>query len=446
MSFSDLSLNEDLVETVTHYGWKEPTPIQKECIPVILSGRDVVGLAKAGSGKTGAYLLPILDSILKKPRLNFALILCPTRELVIQTIDVCQKLGEKFGLKTMSLIGGQSADAQTSKLKKEKFHIFVGTPGRVGYHLAKSKALHLDKLRFLVVDEADHMLGENFEAELSIITESINEKRRTILFSATMCDQLKKLEKLCKNPKMIEVANKYDKSEKLEHAFVFLPEEAKECYALHLIKNSGVSAGKNRCIFYANTWRDAYRLCRIFNKFFSNEENSDKSFAVLIHGHMKQTERQESISDFRSGVSSVLVATDVVSRGIDVPDVDLVINYDVPVKPSWSDCVKSYVHRIGRTARASRIGRAVMLVSPYAVSHLKIIEETMGEKIPQIKWVPPEDSENITWRLQHINEELKADLKDESEQKMNALKRRAKTKHKGKHTNREVPLKKIKVK
>ncbi|KAK4469083.1 hypothetical protein MN116_006559 [Schistosoma mekongi] len=382
-SFRELGVCNEICDVVSTLGWVKPSEIQLKAIPAALHKKDIVGLAETGSGKTAAFAIPILQDLLSKPRHNFALILTPTRELALQIKRLLMELGDKFGLKVVCLVGGQHVEDQVRDLKRLKFHVIVGTPGRVVYHLENTKELRLNHVRYFVLDEADQMLEDTFEEQLAFIVTKLHPNKQTFLYSATMTQNVEKIQKVCtQSPVILEVSPKYGKVDNLDHAFVFIPDKERDFYLIYLLLLSSKSADNSQSIIFTSTWRESFRLVA----FLKNLTDLLGVDSAPLNGAMQQDKRQSSLFDFRTGRVSILVATDLASRGLDFPGVDLVINYDVPRRPSWSDSAKAYIHRVGRTARAGKHGRAVTFVTPYSVTRLKAIESALGERIPQLPW------------------------------------------------------------
>uniref|UniRef100_A0A0R3WWS4 RNA helicase n=1 Tax=Hydatigena taeniaeformis TaxID=6205 RepID=A0A0R3WWS4_HYDTA len=371
-----------------------------------LRGKDIIGLAETGSGKTGAFAIPILQGLLKKPHYNYSLILAPTRELALQIRQHFLDLGSKFGLKVLCLVGGQHVEDQYKSLKTEKHHIIVGTPGRIAYHIENSKELLLHRVRFFVLDEADRMLGGDFDSQLESILSKLSEKRKSFLFSATMTGNLEKVQAAClRMPVRLETAKKYTTVDNLDHAFVFLPDQRKDAYVVKLLVDLGGSTScESRTVIFVSTARESLRLGEILKTMIGRDR------VVILNGLMRQDKRGAALQKFKSGEATIMVATDLASRGLDIPEVQLVINYDIPSHPaSWSEAAKAYIHRVGRTARAGRPGRAVSLVTPYSVTRLKIIESTLGSQIAQLAWVDPCDSDpNLLSKVEEAAAHAKA--------------------------------------
>ncbi|CAK8696258.1 putative ATP-dependent RNA helicase DDX47 [Clavelina lepadiformis] len=364
ITFESLGIANVLCQTCAELGWKTPSKIQQEAIPVALQGNDVIGLAETGSGKTGAFCLPILHSLLEQPQRLFALVLTPTRELAFQIEEQFKALGSSIGIKTSVVVGGVDMMGQALVLAK-KPHVIVATPGRLVDHLEKTKGFSLRSLKYLVLDEADRILNMDFEAEVDKILKVIPRERRTFLFSATMTGKVKKLQRaaLCK-PVKCAVNSKYHTVDKLLQYYLFIPAKDKDCYLTAVINDLAGNAMIIFCSTCANTQRTALML-----------RNLGIS-AVPLHGQMSQAKRLGALNKFKSASLSVLVATDVASRGLDIPRVDVVLNFDVPTRS------KDYIHRVGRTARAGRYGKSVTFVTQYDVELYQRIEELIGKKLP----------------------------------------------------------------
>lgn len=324
----------------------------------------MIGLAETGSGKTLAFALPIVQALLNDPQPFFALIIAPTRELCVQISEHFQALGQSFGLKTAVIVGGLDLMAQTVALVNKKPHVIVATPGRILHHLENTKGFSLSQLKFLVMDEADKLLNMDFEAQLDKILAGIPKERRTMLFSATMTTKVSKLQRASLiNPVKVEASNRNDTARHLVQNYIFLPHKYKDCYLVHLVNEF---AGKTLLVFVI-TCKQALRSCLILRNL---------GFDVsTIHGQMSQAKRLGSLNKFKSKETKILVATDVASRGLDIPNVDVVINYDIPLSH------KEYIHRVGRTARAGKSGLAVSLTTQYDVEDYQRIETAIDKKL-----------------------------------------------------------------
>lgn len=371
-SFKALGIDERLCEVCSSLNWSKPTKIQCEAIPIALQGRDIIGLAETGSGKTAAFVLPILQSLLENPRRLFALILTPTRELAIQIQEQISALGSGFQIKSAVLVGGMDMMTQTVALAK-KPHIIIATPGRLIEHLEKTKGFNLVALKYLILDEADRILNMDFEKEIDKILEQVPRDRRTFLFSATMTQKVAKLQRASlKDPVRIEVSSKFQTVDHLKQHYLFIPAKYKDVYLVHILNElSG-----NTFIVFCNTCPGTQRVALMLrNLGFS---------AIPLNGKMTQPKRLAALNKFKAKSSSVLLATDVASRGLDIPHVDVVINYDLPQHS------KDYIHRVGRTARAGRYGKSVTFVTQYDVEMYQKIEHLIGKKLPLYETVETE--------------------------------------------------------
>lgn len=372
LTFKDLGVVDILCEACEELKWKNPSKIQKEAIPVALEGKDIIGLAETGSGKTGAFALPILQTLLENPQRYFALILTPTRELAFQISEQFEALGASIGVKCAVIVGGMDMVAQALTLSK-KPHIIIATPGRLVDHLENTKGFNLKALKYLVMDEADRILNMDFEVEVDKILRVIPRERRTYLFSATMTKKVQKLQRASlQNPVKVEVSTKYQTVEKLQQYYIFIPVKYKDVYLVHILNEmSG-----NSFIVFVSTCAGALRAALLLRNL--------GLAAVPLHGQMTQNKRLAALNKFKSKARSILICTDVASRGLDIPHVDVVLNLDIPLHS------KDYIHRVGRTARAGRAGKAITFVSQYDVELYQRIEQLIGKKLPQYK---AEDSE-----------------------------------------------------
>eukprot|EP00050_Salpingoeca_kvevrii_P022454 m.126665 g.126665 ORF g.126665 m.126665 type:complete len:448 (-) comp9711_c0_seq2:113-1456(-) len=373
-TFADLGLDEPLVEACALLKFTQPTPIQCEAIPPALQGRDVIGLAETGSGKTAAFALPVLQALLNTEGNKgcFALVLAPTRELAFQIKDTFAGLGAGIGLKTAVVVGGVDMMSQSLALAK-KPHVIIATPGRIVDHLENTKGFHLRGLRFLIMDEADRILNMDFEKEVDQLLKCIPKERRTLLFSATMTDKVAKLQRASlRNPVKVQVSSKYTTAKGLSQKYVFIPEKYKDCYLAYILSE----LNGNSFMIFCSTCASTQRVTLLLR---------DLGFpAICLHGQMTQPKRLGALAKFQGQKSSILVATDVASRGLDIPHVDVVLNYDLPMHS------KDYIHRVGRTARAGRTGRAITFVTQYNVELYQRIEQLLGKKLEAHKCDEPE--------------------------------------------------------
>ena len=381
-TFRSLGVCEQLAEACDRLGWKTATPIQVDSIPLALKGQDLIGLAQTGSGKTAAFALPILQALLEKPQALFACVLSPTRELAIQIAEQFEALGSGIGLKCAVVVGGIDMMAQSLALAKRP-HIVVGTPGRLVDHLSNTKGFSLRTIKYLVLDEADRLLNLDFEADIDEILKVIPKERHTYLFSATMTNKVAKLQRAClRNPVKVEVSSKYSTVDTLKQEYLFIPAKFKDSYLVYLLNEL---AGNTSMVFT--------RTCEATRKLALMLRNLGLD-AIPISGQMSQPKRLGALNKFKAGERSILICTDVASRGLDIPSVHVVINYDIPTNS------KDYIHRVGRTARAGRSGRAISMVCQYDVELFQKIEDLIGKKLPEF----PAVQEEVLLLFEQVNE------------------------------------------
>ena len=357
--FKELGLKEEILKGLDDLGFEETFPIQEAVIPVLLTGRDVVGQAHTGSGKTAAFALSMLQEIQPKNGIQ-GLIMAPTRELAMQITDEIKKFGKYTGIKVATVYGGQGMGLQLDALDRG-VEIVVATPGRLIDHL-KRGSIELRDITHIVLDEADTMLDMGFVDDISFILDLAPEERVMSLFSATMPTEILRLsEEYLNNPKQFLLDADDLSGEGIDQSYLVIKDRDKFKYLIDFIKPT-----KGQCIVFCST---KYRT-RDVAKFLHQE----KFDAVAIEGDMSQHRREQSMAKFRSGKADILVATDVASRGIDVPRVELVINYDVPNQEM------AYFHRIGRTARAGAKGKAITFVSYSSVGDWNLVKRQI--KVP----------------------------------------------------------------
>ncbi|KAL4588956.1 hypothetical protein LXL04_001856 [Taraxacum kok-saghyz] len=387
-SFKELGVIEQLIEACDSLGWKNPSKIQAEAIPHALQGKDLIGLAQTGSGKTGAFALPILQALFEAPQAFFACVLSPTRELAIQIAEQFEALGSSIGVRSAVLVGGVDQVQQSIALGKRP-HVVVATPGRLIDHLTNTKGFSLRSIKYLVLDEADRLLNEDFEKSLDEILNAIPRERRTYLFSATMTKKVQKLQRAClRNPVKIEAASKYSTVDTLKQQYRFVPAKHKDCYLLYiLIEKSGSTS-----MVFTRTC-EATRLLALMLRNLGLR-------AIPISGQMTQTKRLGALNQFKAGECNILICTDVASRGLDIPSVDMVINYDIPTNS------KDYIHRVGRTARAGRSGVAISLVNQYELEWYIQIEKLIGKKLPEFE----AQEEEVLLLLERVTEAKRLSL------------------------------------
>jgi ATP-dependent RNA helicase DDX47/RRP3 len=356
-------LHPSLCEACDKIGFKNPTIIQEQSIPSALQGRDIIGLAQTGSGKTAAFALPILHRLMDDPQPYYAVVLAPTRELAIQIAEQFEGLGSVIGVKCAVVVGGVDMMAQAITLSR-KPHIVVATPGRLVDHLENTKGFSLSKLKYLVLDEADRLLDLDFGTEIDKLLKVIPRERNTFLFSATMTTKVAKLQRASlTDPVKVEVSSKYATVSTLIQNYLFVPAKLKDAYLTYLLNDLAGSTA----IVFVSTCANAQRLALMLRNLGFP--------AIPIHGQLTQAHRLGALNKFKTGDRNILIATDVASRGLDIPSVDVVINFDVPTHS------KDYIHRVGRTARAGRSGKSVTLVTQYDIEMYQRIEELIGKKL-----------------------------------------------------------------
>ncbi|KAI3921792.1 hypothetical protein MKX01_005481 [Papaver californicum] len=300
-TFKDLGLCEQLAEACDSLGWKSPSKIQAEAIPHALEGKDLIGLAQTGSGKTGAFALPILNALLEAPQAFFACVLSPTRELAIQIAEQFEALGSGVGVKCAVLVGGVDIMLQSINLAKRP-HIIVGTPGRLVDHLSNTKGFSLRTFKYLVLDEADRLLNEDFEKTIDDILKAIPRERRTYLFFATMTKKVKKLQRAClRNPVKIEAASKYSTVDTLKQQYRFVPAKYKDCYLVFIVSEM---SGSTPMVFTRTC--EATRLLALLLRNLGLR-------AIPISGQMSQAKRLGALNKFKAGECNILLCTDVAS-------------------------------------------------------------------------------------------------------------------------------------
>lgn len=353
--FSSLSLSEDLLAVVKELGYEKMTSIQAQSIPQLLAGKDLIGQSKTGSGKTAAFALPILNKIELRDKGLQVLILCPTRELATQVVGEIRKLGRRYeGLQVIPLVGGKPGREQAAALEKG-VHIAVGTTGRVLDHLQRQR-LDLSPLKTIVLDEADKMFEMGFEEELNAIMRQVPAVRQTVLFSATFPDSIQDLSrKYQKNPMKV-VINEPDEDTLIEQ-FVY---EAEPDDKLNILMRVLQQHPAESTIVFCNTKAAVSEVAEIIA-----EQNVS---CAALHGDLEQRERDRVMALFRNGSHRILIATDVAARGLDIENLELVVNYDLPQQ------LEVYVHRIGRTGRSGKKGTAVALAGPREALRVMEIE------------------------------------------------------------------------
>jgi ATP-dependent RNA helicase RhlE len=361
MSFQSLAFDPRITAAIQDLGYAEPTPIQKQAIPVVLDGRDVVGMAQTGTGKTAAFALPILQRLLSGPRGRIrALILAPTRELAEQTHRAFAALGRRTGIRSATVYGGVAMGPQTRALRGAD--IVVACPGRLLDHLTQ-RTFDLSRIEVLVLDEADRMLDMGFLPDVRRIVKQVPAKRQTLVFSATMPAEVRRLAReILADPIAVEIGRSAPAAT-VSHAIYPVDEHRKAALLLALLGTTGPGS----VLVFTRTKHRAERV----SKQLARAGHS----ATSLQGNLSQGQRQRAISGFRDGSVRVLVATDIAARGIDVSTISHVINYDLP------DTVDAYTHRIGRTGRAERSGEAFTFIGRNDGQTVQALERALGARI-----------------------------------------------------------------
>ncbi|KAG1782742.1 DEAD-domain-containing protein [Suillus placidus] len=394
-TFKELGLIDPLLEALDKINFTKPTEIQQEALPHALEGRDIIGVAETGSGKTAAFALPILQKLWDEPKGLFACILAPTRELAYQIAQQFESLGSAMGVRSLVLVGGMDRMQQAVGLAKRP-HIIVATPGRLNDHLQNTKGFSLRSLKFLVMDEADRLLDMDFGPEIDQILKVIPKERTTYLFSATMTTKVAKLQRASLiNPIRVEVSSKYQTVSTLLQYYLLVPLVHKDVHLIYLANH----LASNSIMIFTRTVHDAQRLSIMLRSLGFP--------AVPLHGQLSQSQRLGALGKFKSGDRKLLVATDVASRGLDLPSVDIVINFDIPTHS------KDYIHRVGRTARAGRSGKSITMVTQYDVELIQRIEKVIDKKMEL--W--PTDKEEVMLLKERADEAARLainELKEEA--------------------------------
>lgn len=364
MDFTDFTLSEEILSTLASLQYQQPTEVQRKVIPLVIEEHDVVVKSRTGSGKTASFAIPICEMIDWAENKPQALVLTPTRELAVQIKEDFINIGRLKRINAVEVYGKQSFMYQKTKLK-QKTHVVVGTPGRLLDHIQKG-TLVLDRVRYLVIDEADEMLNMGFIEQVEAIIEEMPKNRVTMLFSATLPDTVKKLaQNYLKSPVEVEIESSRTSEGLIEHSLFWVEEHEK----LQLLQNVTIIENPDSCIIFCRT-KD--RVDMVVDHLTKLGYDCDK-----IHGGMIQEDRLDVMSEFKRGEFRYLIATDVAARGIDIENISLVVNFDIPYEK------ESYVHRTGRTGRAGLKGKATTFVTDREKRLLEEIEQLIGFSIPQ---------------------------------------------------------------
>ena len=374
VSFAELDLAPEVLHAVRDAGYTHPTPIQQQAIPLALAGRDLIGLAQTGTGKTAGFTLPIVHNLISAPLTDSSgepmhrvrvLILTPTRELAAQVEESFRKYGKYTDLRVVPIFGGVGIEPQSKALRRG-VDVVVATPGRLLDHMERQNVV-FDDLEVLVLDEADRMLDMGFAPQLNRIVSEVPKYRQTLLFSATMPPEVEALaRKYLRQPVVVQVGRRSEAASTVTHAVYPVPRERKSTLLVELLKKSDMDS----VLIFTRTKHGADRVVRHLTE--------ARIAATAMHADKSQGERTRALEGFKSGEIRVLVATDIAQRGLDVSGISHVINYDVPQQP------EDYVHRIGRTGRALATGDAYTFMSPDEIAMVRTIERMIGQQIPRI--------------------------------------------------------------
>lgn len=365
ITFADLGLCSSLLEAVRAAGYERPTPIQREAIPVALTGRDLIGLAQTGTGKTASFTLPVLQRLIGGPRRTRVLVLTPTRELCLQVEENVRQYSIFSPVDVAAVYGGVGYEPQERALRKG-VDVVVATPGRLIDHIDK-RNVDFSYLETLVLDEADRMLDMGFAPQINRIVDQIPRYRQTMLFSATMPPEVEALgRKYLRKPMVIQVGRRSAAAATVSHVVYPVPAHRKSELLMHLLNEKAHES----VLIFTRTKSGADRVVRDLRRAGVK--------AGAMHADKSQRERLEALEDFKSGSLNVLVATDIAQRGLDISGITHVINFDVPQHP------EDYVHRIGRTGRAASTGDAYTLMSAAEIGLVRTIEHTLGQEIPRV--------------------------------------------------------------
>ncbi|MBX0316564.1 DEAD/DEAH box helicase [Planococcus glaciei] len=385
VKFSELNISETTLKSVRRMGFEEATPIQEGTIRLGMEGKDIIGQAQTGTGKTTAFGIPLIEKIDTKDGNVQGLVIAPTRELAIQVSEELYRLGQDKNVRILSVYGGQEISRQIRALKNRP-QIIVGTPGRLLDHINR-RTLKLDNVNTLILDEADEMLNMGFIEDIQTIMSSVPEDRQTLLFSATMPDAIRRIaEKFMKTPEIVKIKSKEMTVENIEQFYVKSVEREKFDILSRLINVQQPELA----IIFGRTKRRVDELAKALN--------IRGYVAEGIHGDLSQAKRMSVLKQFKAGKVDILVATDVAARGLDISGVSHVYNFDIPQDP------ESYVHRIGRTGRAGKKGVAVTFVTPREMGYLSIVERTTKKKMEAL--IPPTADEAVLGQKRVAMEQL----------------------------------------
>jgi len=362
ITFEQLNIDPQIIKALSDMGFEETTPVQKETIPLALAGRDVIGRAQTGTGKTAAYGIPLIEKCDRESDRIQGIVITPTRELAIQVAEELNRIGQYKGIRALPIYGGQEIERQIKSLKNRP-PIIVGTPGRLMDHMRR-KTIRLQQVKMVVLDEADEMLNMGFREDIEVILQQMPAERQNLLFSATIPPHIQTLAgQFMNNPEMIHIKPQEVTVSHITQFYIETPESQKFDVLCRLldIENPDLA------IVFGRTKRRVDEISESLNKRGYSAEG--------IHGDLTQSRREIIMQRFKSGMTELLIATDVAARGLDITGVTHIYNFDIPQDP------ESYVHRIGRTGRAGETGKAITLVTPREIGHLKYIEQFTRQKI-----------------------------------------------------------------
>ena len=380
-----MDLSNAVLRSISNMGFEEPTPIQEQAIPIALEGRDLIGQAHTGTGKTAAFGIPMVERITVEAEQIQGIVITPTRELAVQVAEELNKIGHFKGIRTLPIYGGQDFQRQIRALNKKPY-IIVGTPGRLMDHMRR-KTIRLNNIAIVVLDEADEMLNMGFIEDIETILQEIPKERQTLLFSATMPKPIQSLaQQFMRNPEMISIRSKEITVPSTEQYYMEVHERQKFDVLCRLLDIQS----PDLAIVFGRTKRRVDELGEALSKRGYSAEG--------IHGDLTQSRRDSVMRQFREGTIEVLVATDVAARGLDITGVTHVYNFDIPQDP------EGYVHRIGRTGRVGKTGLAITFVTPREIDHLKMIEQMTKRKV--IRKPVPTLNEAIAGQQRHAMEKL----------------------------------------
>lgn len=415
MKFEDYKISAEVKTSIGKLGFKRPTDIQFKTIPHILKGEDVLAIAQTGTGKTAAFAIPIIEKLHLKKKTQTrkdgikALIMVPTRELAIQINEVFTEISQNTRVKSFSVFGGVEQGPQIQKLENG-IDVLISTPGRM-FDLLSQGYIKLNRIDFLVLDEADHMLDLGFIKDIRDVIRHIPESRQTLFFSATIDAGIKKLAySLVKNPIRIQISPKDPVSKNVDHSVIFVEMDDKRFFLERMIKNNPEA----KLMVFTRTKVRAERVLKAMDRVGIK--------GVNIHSDKTQDERNKAMASFKKGEVKLMIATDVSARGIDIPNVDFVINYDLPEQ------TENYVHRVGRTGRGIKRGKAFSFCSEQEKNLLGEIEQFIGKKVSELK-IDFTDYKNVVKQSEETHSDWKTLLKEvEAEEKEYKKRRRKKSK------------------